>query len=116
MFDRKIEVPEPYRRMEVQESWDPRAKTIIGILDDCIEERKAARAAAAQLSTAAASPPPHLPFWRRPLEQSRRTYAKLAVLVLGTAGLIGAGYLENTRRIEAAVYAIAGLEEGSSKG
>jgi len=65
MFDRKIEVPEPYRRMEVQESWDPRAKTIIGILDDCIEERKAARAAAAQLSTAAASPPPHLPFWRR---------------------------------------------------
>lgn len=121
MFHSKIDVPETYRRIDapgihrpigIPESWDPRAKKIFRILDDCIEERKAARAAAAPLSPAAVSPRPFVPFWRWKLEQSWRTYAKVAALVLGTAGLIGAGYLENTRRIEAAAYATAKLQGG----
>lgn len=111
MFHSKVEIPS----REIPEHWDPRAKKIIAILDGCLEERAAARVAMAGKSQSA-QPPEFVPFWRWKLEQSWRTYAKVAALVLGTAGLIGAGYLENTRRIEAAADAVARLEEDSSKG
>lgn len=105
-----------HSRLEIPEHWDPRAKKIIGILDDCLEERAAVRAAMRRVPGPSAQTPRFVPLWRWKLEQSWRTYAKVAALVLGTAGLVGAGYLENARRIEAAAYAIAKLEDESSKG